>query len=588
MRVSTTKDGLTLRAIAGVNSVILGMDLQENKRKGCLGFSIQRTDLGPTDKPFSKAKQASRWLPNLLRFPSDKSTDPNTTERSPLQKFRWGDYTTKPGQRYRYRVVPRFGKPGKLTPDLDGDGGVTVEVITEDNQSPETAVFFNRAAAASKAFEDKFGEITKESELLGDSELAKQARAWLSRGLEEAVLAFLAQAKDKSFALHAVIYEFQKTSLLAGLRQALDRGADVQIVYHHRQKQSGGKPDPKDKTAGENAEAAEAAKLAEVCVQREANPQGAIMHNKFVVLLEKTGKELVPKAVWTGSTNWTDGGIYGQLNVGHAIYEPDVAATYEAYFQLLRADTGAADLKKALTELTPVPSPLPPEHRTRPIFSPQPNLGMIDLYASICSGAKCLMVCAPFELHPTIRKALLKQPAGTLHYLLLDKERSLGKPEEVTVQEADPRNTISVATTVSSPLHDFQGKLLQGKESFLHAGIHIHSKIILADPFGSDPILATGSANYSTNSSTKNDSNTLMIRGNTAVTDIYATEFMRMFEHYHFRASLAAAQEKAKAAGQKVKDEPMGLKEEDVWSDKYYQPGSIEELDRRMFAGTLV
>jgi phosphatidylserine/phosphatidylglycerophosphate/cardiolipin synthase-like enzyme len=464
MRASTTKDGLTLRVIAGVNSVILGMDLQENKRKGCLGFSIQRTDLGPQDKPFSKKQQASRWLPNLLRFPSDKSDEKITSERAPLQKFRWGDYTQKP-------------------------------------------------------------------------------------------------------------------NLLEGLRQALDRGAEVKVVYHHRQK------DAKDKTAGENEEAAKEAKLAKVCVQRKANPQSAIMHDKFVVLLKKTGRKFVPQAVWTGSTNWTDGAIYGQLNVGHAVYDPGVAATYEALFQLLHTDPEAAELKKELAKLTPVSLPLPKSHRTWAIFSPQSKLDMIDLYARISSEAKCLMVCAPFELHEKIRKAFLKKPKDTLHYLLLDKEKSLGKPEEVEVQEGDPRNTIGVATTLSSPLHDFQGKLLEGKESFLHAGIHIHSKIILADPFGSDPILATGSANYSKNSTVNNDSNTLVIRGNTAVTDIYATEFMRMFEHYHFRASLAAAQKKA---GKKFKSEPMALKETDAWSDKYYEPGSLEELDRRMFAGTLV
>jgi phosphatidylserine/phosphatidylglycerophosphate/cardiolipin synthase-like enzyme len=56
----------------------------------------------------------------------------------------------------------------------------------------------------------------------------------------------------------------------------------------------------------------------------------------------------------------------------------------------------------------------------------------------------------------------------------------------------------------------------------------VHSKIIAADPFGTDPILVTGSANFSENSTTKNDSNSLLIRGDTATMDIYSTEFMRM------------------------------------------------------------
>jgi phosphatidylserine/phosphatidylglycerophosphate/cardiolipin synthase-like enzyme len=191
---------------------------------------------------------------------------------------------------------------------------------------------------------------------------------------------------------------------------------------------------------------------------------------------------------------------------------------------------------------------------------------MITLYASICRNATCLMVCAPFELHQSIRTALLKRPEGTIHYLLLDSQKVLGKPEEIQVQEGDPRNTIAVATTLSSPLHDFQGKILEGKESFLHAGIHIHSKIILADPFGSDPILVTGSANYSTSSTTKNDSNSLLIRGDMAVADIYVTEFMRMFEQYHFRASEAAAHKKA-AKGRAASRSSIGGSSPARWFD---------------------
>ncbi len=45
MKASATKAGLTLRVIAGTNNAILGIDLQENMRAGCFGFSIQRTDV---------------------------------------------------------------------------------------------------------------------------------------------------------------------------------------------------------------------------------------------------------------------------------------------------------------------------------------------------------------------------------------------------------------------------------------------------------------------------------------------------------------------------------------------------------------
>jgi phosphatidylserine/phosphatidylglycerophosphate/cardiolipin synthase-like enzyme len=577
MRVGITKNGLTLRVVAGTHSALLGIDLQESKRKGCLGFALQRTDLGPAAKPLPPARQSSRWLPNMLRFPSDKTAGPITTETAPLQKFRWGDYTLLPASRYRFKVVPRYGKPGALTGRPELADGVEVEVTTEDPTSAETAVFFNRAAAASRAFEAQFPHVKTEKQLLASTEEATRAKAWLSNGLEEALLGFLGQAADKSFALHAAVYEFQKPELLAGLKEAGERGAEVKVAYHARRKSG-----TTDDTADKNEAAIEAAGFGDEVqlVPRKANPQDAIMHNKFVVLLEREGGKMVPQAVWTGSTNWTDGGLYGQLNVGHAVYEKDLAATYERYFQLLFADAAADTMKDELARLTPVSLVLGSEHKITPIFSPQSSDTMLHLYSALCDGARCVMVSAPFALSPIVLAALAKKREDVLRYMLLDKMASLGKGEEVHVIQGDPANAIAAAVTLSSPLHDFQGTLLEGKESFRHAGIHVHSKIILVDPLGSDPILVTGSANFSRNSTEVNDSNSLVVRGHTAVADVYLTEFMRMFEHYHFRASEAAAAKKAKP-------KPLGLKPDDSWSDKYYVKDSTEERDRRLFAGTL-
>lgn len=563
MRASTTVKGLTVRVIAGTYSAIVAMDLQENKRKGCLGFTIRREDLDPPE-PGEPERPSKRALPNMLRFPSDTNAAHDTTEDSPLQKFRWGDYTVRPGRRYRYTVVPKYGKPGALEV-RDDVPGASVEVTTEDNQAEETAIFFNRAAAASEAFNRRFPRLKT---LEGDSDEAKQARAWLSHGLEEAILAYLAKAK-KGDALHAAIYEFQKDTLLAGLKAALDRGVDVKVVYHAR---TGGD------TAEENRKAIEKAGLEAVVIPRTKSPT-AIMHDKFVVWLRKKGRAApAPAAVWTGSTNWTDGGLYGQLNVGHAVYEEEVAATYEALFQLLAKDPETPALKHDLASLTPVSLLLPGRHRIVPIFSPQSNDTMLHLYATLAEGAKVLLVSAPFALSPIILAALTKKRPDVLRYMLLDKKASLGKHEEVTIIEGDPSNSIAVATTLKSPLHDFQKKILGDKESFHHAGIHIHSKIIAVDPFGSDPIIITGSANFSNNSTEVNDSNTLVIRGYTAVADIYATDFMRMFEHYHFRAKREESTEK---------DRPLGLSPDDRWSDRYYVAGSTDEMDRRTFAGTM-
>ena len=60
---------------------------------------------------------------------------------------------------------------------------------------------------------------------------------------------------------------------------------------------------------------------------------------------------------------------------------------------------------------------------------------------------------------------------------------------------------------------------------------YIHDKFMLVDPLGDDPIVVTGSANFSGPSQHANDENMLVIRGNKRVADIYFGEFMRIFDH---------------------------------------------------------
>jgi hypothetical protein len=358
----------------------------------------------------------------------------NHVRLSTCRPARASDYTLEPGKRYRYRAVARYEKVREIIDkglDVEKrmvfdtiEGGVTVEVRTENNRLPaDTAIFFNRGAAASDAYVRRYGN--------NDPKKIPDALVWLSRGLEEALIEFIGSARDASFELHAAIYEFQKPELLAALKLADRRHVKVKVVYHAREKHQ-----PNDHTARDN-KAAMADQGISFATPRKANPQDAIMHNKFVVLLER-GK---PKAVWTGSTNWSEGAIYGQLNLGHASYDPALAGTYEAYFQLLHADKNAGDMKQANARLTPVPAtPRSIPHGITPIFSPQSSLDMIDLYANICKQAKVLLVSAPFALHPRIMEVLQSAPLDTLRFLMADKEGSFGKKGEMELMQRDPGN----------------------------------------------------------------------------------------------------------------------------------------------------
>ena len=568
MRARASKDGLTVRIIAGTHAVLLAFDLADARRPGCLGFSIERTDVETGDR---------RWLPNSLRFMSDPRAEQVTTARAPLQKFRWGDYTTEPGRLYRYRVVARYGTPadiiaqGVLAERPGGfdaiSGGVALELRTEDCRSEATSIFFNRGAAASQAYVNRFGD--------NDPDDIPDALTWLSRGLEEGLVAFIAKADGPDYALHGCIYEFEKPTPIKALIQAQGRGAEVHIVYHAR---AGGN------TKAENEHAI--ASLGVTFATTARTKGSAIMHNKYLVLLKKDASGAPkPIAVWTGGTNWTEGGIYGQLNVGHAVYDPAVAERYEAGFQVLTQDLSIDDTQAKNDVITPVPATRDAvAHGTTPLFSPQNGLAMIDLYADICKTAKVLMVSAPFALHERIRNVLQSPTDGAMRFMLADKEGSYGAKGEIDKLNADLGNMAAVAKPYEGlKLADFQKRKLDRDrlmvdESFHHAGIHVHSKIILADPFGPDPVLVTGSANFSTNSTVANDSNVLVFRGDTAVADVYVADFMRMFEHYWFRS-----RKDEKLAANQV----FALKDTDAWSEKYFTDGTREQRDRLAFLGLI-
>jgi phosphatidylserine/phosphatidylglycerophosphate/cardiolipin synthase-like enzyme len=602
MRNISNNNGLTVRAVAGSHCVILGIDLSAEKRKGCLGFAIQRSKLSPLD---ADEKSASFWMRNTHTFKEVPASDTNpawqSTQNSPWQNFRYIDFSARPGAQYVYLVVAKYGAWNALQ-----DGASTsVTITTENPANPETALFFNRAAATSEAYYRKFGDLSP-NQMPPDQQ--KAAYAWLSNGLEQAILDFLAQAKDGTYALHAAVYEFQWDSLLQGLKAAKEGGAkEVTVVYHHRtppqparnSKKANATDSPETGSDSEDDTGTAAANDAAIarnglsaagvtCIQRKANPQGAIMHNKFVVLLQN-GK---PQAVWTGSTNWTDGGLYGQLNLGYAVHDPPVALAYETYWQALAKDTSAADSRKNAAAVGPVSSAdagkIAPGYTA--VFSPQDSkTQMLNLYASICAQARFLLVCAPFELAHEIVSALEKPAAGQASYLLLDKEGSIGIGTDKGVNsaafkavKANLGTLISVATPLNGPLYSYQQSLLEHKESFHHVGVHIHSKIIAADPLGPDPILVLGSANYSNGSTHTNDENSLIIRGKTAIADICISEFMRMFDTYRFR--YAHKDDLTHPGNPKLM---LGLASDDSWTNEFYVPGSALALGRAYFAGTV-
>ena len=377
---------VTVRAISGTHVVFLALNMKESDANGLMGFAIQRTDL---------TEDETIWLRGNKTFasirPSTGIEDASSHEH-PFQAFQWADYSAKPGYRYRYRVIPMYGSPGALTKKAATSVTINAEPLSGETHD----VHFNRGAIASQAFTKRFPGLTLD-------QAGPPAYAWLARDLLPALLGFIAKAKDSTYSLRAAIYELQWPEVLAAFGAASRAGADVKIVYHAND----------DDTGAANEEQIDKAGIRPLCVPRR---NAKLMHNKFIVL-SKAGK---PIAVWTGSTNLSRNALYGQLNVGHAIHDRAVANSFLEYWTALMSDPTAEDLKGWAETNNPLP-PADDSDSLTPVFSPHRGRGVFDWWIDLANApGKPLFMTFPFGIVKDFRPVFDKND-GVLRFGLLDK-----------------------------------------------------------------------------------------------------------------------------------------------------------------------
>lgn len=106
---------------------------------------------------------------------------------------------------------------------------------------------------------------------------------------------------------------------------------------------------------------------------------------------------------------------------------------------------------------------------------------------------------------------------------------------------------------------------------------------------GNEPIVISGSGNFSKASTDNNDENMLVIKGDKRIADIYFGEYMRLFSHYSFREAIKWAQEKEKL-NKPQEWKPQFLETEDTWMKDYYEENddkSARYLRRKYFSGPM-
>ena len=583
MRLTKGTDQFKVKAIAGTHVVLMALDMDEATRQGLRGFAIKRGLKG----------QPQDWLKGIKYFqalvPNPKAGDDYSSREQPFQSFLWSDYRASPGTEYDFTIVALYGDLHAM----EERHTLEFSIATETEEDAKGGVWFNRGTIASHAFETQFHNRRLTDEMVNnvsdDGKLLDPETQWLSRGLAEACLRYINGTKPGE-ALRVCAYEFTYQPVLGALKRALDRGVDVRIVYHDTKK-----PKDPNRAAIAKAQLPQSAKVGGKDTQiLFPRTRTAIPHNKFIVkLVGGAAAEL-----WTGSTNFTDSGFFGQTNVGHLVKDGATAKTYLDYWTELSGDPVHKQALANAVALTPNPPNVIKAASTAEFFSPRIADNMLDWYGQrITDTASLAMMTIPFNVAPTILTALAKK-GDAMRFVILE---DIPSPQVKAAEKANQgklafsngalmgmsfvkrKSPTGGATVTPIPNSDLDKWFLEEELARPANSGHVffvHSKVLLIDPLSDDPLVCSGSANFSKNSLVANDENMLLVRGDARVADIYMTELDRIFRHFRARDII---NDKA-ASGSK--DDPLILDPTDQWIAPNFTAGNYKNNRRLLFFPT--
>jgi phosphatidylserine/phosphatidylglycerophosphate/cardiolipin synthase-like enzyme len=530
MRARAVKGQRRVVGLSSEHAVVLAIGWPEAEVKASLGFAIQRSEPDGT----------TVWLRGALGFKGQTHYpgEPINSDEGPFQKLFWADYEVRAGRKYKYRVIPTQGP--SLPPTLRQDRAVELTIETESGGGPHQ-VHFNRAVIASQAYTRNFG--------LTDPGSSPAIMAWLARGLDKAILGFIKRAEDnQQLSLDVAAYHLDHPDIRDALRRVGKR-ARVSVAWN------------KDDDKARNAAAVTLLEDSGVTVaRREKVPN--LSHNKYMILKDAAG---TPTSVMAGSTNFTQGGVSFQNNVMHVIESPELAAIYLKDFELVFADNNAS-----LTAFDSTWSKVSGGD-IEVNFSPHKKGQRIDLdrYVKLTKAAKSCIFFATFRATDNDLIKAMTQPMSpnvVVRGLVDDVHQQTPGDVRLYHEAHDPKPNVVAALNLFGIDNMLPERRREGFSPF------VHHKFIVLDFDRAESAVITGSANYSTNSTEKNDENTLILHRDPRISGMYAAELFRIYEHYRARWFLG------RQGGQKPSE--LYLKETGAWANKYFDgSGSARYLD---------
>ena len=299
------------------------------------------------------------------------------------------------------------------------------------------------------------------------------------------------------YTIDVAVYDFSYGSyanIAGAINSAYGRGVKVRWIYDGSSTNSG--------LSGLNS-----------AINKLASPTGSsysIMHNKFMII-DAHSPVPADAVVWTGSTNWS----YSQMNTDYnnvvIIQDSALAHAYTDEFNMMWGSTGLIP-NSAVSKFGPDKTDL-----GRHIFNVDGY--KIELYFSPSDGTNT-------QIQNSISSASTDLYFGVYTFTDNSDASAIMSKYSSGVYVSGIIDNFSNSYT---PYSTFTSGLGSHFISYSGTGIY-HNKYLIVDPSNrcSDPLVLTGSHNWSLTANSKNDENTLIIHSDIAA-NVYYQSFKADF-----------------------------------------------------------
>jgi len=376
-----------------------------------------------------------------------------------------------------------YVKAASVSPSGDTSWSGTTRMATASLSSGKMTIYFNSP--------------------LDTTVKVNKAAKRLNTLVDDTLIAYINRAKQS---IDIAIYNWNNqniSDITSAVNNAYSRGVSVRVVY-----------DGNNANVGLNTLNVGIKKVASA----PSSQTIGIMHNKFMIIDAESANPNDP-IVWTGSTNWTDDQINIDPNNVVIIQDQTLARAYKVEFEEMWGSStltpGASKFSINKTDNTP--------H----FF----NIGgkPVELYFSPSDNAEFAIISAINSANKDIEIAIFELTRTT--YSQAIRDRYLANSNMLVAGVED--DTTTNGGSLNAPYYNLVN-LIQNR-FYLYQGSGqpglLHHKYVIVDQndISSDPIVVTGSHNWSSAANTKNDENTLIIHSAEA-TDQFFQEWVALYK----------------------------------------------------------